>query len=411
MVNVPYGPARFKIKLPTAGTALSFLYALWFVAEVCFAHTLFSQITLFLFVAGAAVVFLLYRNASPSLLLAVYLLFCFVAYLNIRLGYSIVPAQSYDLLQTLLLNFVFFLALDYYYTHCTDVGSFAFYRLFVALAVVVSLILSVQNLMTYGTLLFREQDINPNTVAIFDAYAVFLLIVRGKHRLWIFPLAVFILLSGTRKAVILLAVAVLLYYCFKYPKRLPKYVAAFGVLCLLLWLLCTRVNVLYETIGQRMEALFRYLSGGEGDNSILSRADFAELGMRHFRRRPWIGNGINCFHTLPGAFDTYSHNNFVELLFSVGVIGFAVYYLMYAILIIQSVRLWFQTRNENALFALCLSVSALAIEYAIVSYYSRSSLFILFLCAALCRKCKKEETAKINAARDSIRQKTAEQEG
>lgn len=393
MVNVPFGLARFKIKIPTAGAVLTFFYALWFVAEFCFVHTLFSQIALFLFVAVAALVFLTRLRASPSLLLAVYLLFCFVAYLNIRLGYSIAPAESRDLLSTLLLNFVFFVALDFYYAQVADVDSFAFYRLFVALAVVVSVVLAAQNLFTYGTLLFREDVLNPNAVAILDAYAVFLLIVRGKHRFWIAPLTVFIILSGTRKAVILLAVAVVLYYCFKYPKRLPKYVALAAALWLILWLLFTKVDFLYETIGHRMEALFRYLSEGEGDNSILSRAEFAELGIRFFRRRPWLGNGINCFHTLHGAYDTYSHNNFVELLFSVGVIGFAAYYLMYAILIFRALWLWWKTRNECALLALCLSVSTLVIDYAIVSYYSRSSLFILFLSAALCRKCKATETA------------------
>lgn len=401
MVPVSYGLARFKLKSPTVGTVLTFLYALWFVAEFCFEHTVVSRITLLLFVAGAALFFLLRLRASPSPLFIFYLLFCLVAVLNVRLGFSVAPEDSRTLIGTLLLNFVFFLALDYYYTYETDVSSDSFYRLFVALAVLASVILLVQNLIAYGNVLFREQDINPNTVAILDAYAVFFLIVRGKHRFWILPLAAFIVLSGTKKAVILLAVAVVLYYCFKYPKRLPKYLIIFGVLFFLLWQLLLRVDFLYQTLGQRMEALFRYLGGGEGDATIFSRAYYAELGMNYFRRRPWTGHGIGCFHTLPGSYGNYSHNNFVELLFSVGIVGFVFYYLMYAFLIFHSLRLWFKTKNNCALLSLCLSVSTLAIDYAIVSYYSRSLLFMLFLCQALCRKCQSAKTAPMAPGTDT----------
>lgn len=360
-------------------------FALWLFAEFCFSHTFFSQACLILFSALTLGMMLLRTTVRPSIPVAFYGVFCFVLYLNIRLGNTISESTSRALLQTVLVNLLFFFLLEYFLLCCVDVTSPEFLRVLVfAMLAVMSCIL-LYNVIATGHFVFVRGagGINPNIAAIFGAYLIFWVWVRKQFRWAILPFGAFILLSGTRKALLVLAIMLVVYYCFRYPRKLPRLVLIFAVAAALCGYLLMNVEFLYRSIGIRMESLLSYLTGEEGDASILSREGFIELGMAYFRQEPFRGHGAGCFQLLQGAYGTYSHNNFVELLFSLGIPGTVAFYMMHLYVLLRSGYEWIKHKNQNALLALAIVIGAIAIDYAQVTYYSRDALLILFLCHAL----------------------------
>lgn len=84
-------------------------------------------------------------------------------------------------------------------------------------------------------------------------------------------------------------------------------------------------------MGARIEEAVNILGGDKsGDNS---RVFLLLWGIDWFLEKPLLGHGINCFRVLSdqtlmfAGKNFYAHNNYIELLVGVGIIGFIIYYL------------------------------------------------------------------------------------
>ena len=101
--------------------------------------------------------------------------------------------------------------------------------------------------------------------------------------------------------------------------------------------------------------------------------------MEIFLLNPWVGYGLNSFRYFVAR--TYSHNNFIEILISGGIIAFVLYYANY---VITLVLLYLKTRNKNPIMILMFTVVLvmLFMEYGVVTYYSRFYHNILILAIA-----------------------------
>ena len=130
-----------------------------------------------------------------------------------------------------------------------------------------------------------------------------------------------------------------------------------------------KVQVVYEMIGSRFETLQSFIEGGDTDNSTKARDNFIEIGMLYWSKNPIWGHGLNSFGALWGDDTTYSHNNYVELLCSVGIVGAISYYMIYLASLIKFIKL--RGKDMIVPFAISVIFSCLITDYALVSYFER----------------------------------------
>lgn len=139
---------------------------------------------------------------------------------------------------------------------------------------------------------------------------------------------------------------------------------------------------MFSGIMERMLNLVLGLMENEGTGtSAIIRFRMIEIGWEQFLKTPIAGIGIGCSHLLGAreiGYDTYLHNNFIELLASGGIIGFSIYYSMYVVLLLD---FWKYRKYKNSSYYICLvmMVMLLAMDYGMVSYSSKSRYIYLML--------------------------------
>lgn len=207
-------------------------------------------------------------------------------------------------------------------------------------------------------------------------------------------------LSGGRKYILVPLVFLYILFILKKDKKnkskIIKYTIIFGVILFLGYVVIMNVPKLYDSIGYRMEGFFGVFIGQGNDvtNSDQGRVLMIESGFRYFLQRPIFGWGNNSFMLLFGA-DTgyylYSHNNFIELLVNLGLVGFLLYYSFYAYLIN---KLWKIKNDENSLkeFFLAFIISILFFEIGAITYCYQNIISILIALASLFIFLKGEQT-------------------
>ena len=144
------------------------------------------------------------------------------------------------------------------------------------------------------------------------------------------------------------------------------------------------VPVFYEIIGSRMESFFAFLNGdvSHADGSSKIRSQMIKMGLERWIQSPILGYGFDSFkyynQSVTGHF-YYSHNNFVEILYNTGIIGFVLYYWYYAKLCFTA---W-KGRNYISLsaraFSVAMILSMLCFEYGAINYTTTSTMIVLLL--------------------------------
>jgi O-antigen ligase len=226
----------------------------------------------------------------------------------------------------------------------------------------------------------EDEGVNANTVGMIAAMMCGVLLFGAKKSQWkkwhynimIAVLTVIALLTGSRKALLIILLFMVAFVFFWQPeKQMGKFLArlliSVGIATVVIFLLM-KIDVLYDTIGNRLESLYlQWFTGAEADESALSRAKMVEIGMNIFRKKPWIGFGHNAFK-LGSGYETYSHNNYVELLCSLGILGAALYYIPMICFTVKAFRMW---RNgvPGAIFPLSILVIQFITDFGQVSYY------------------------------------------
>lgn len=223
-----------------------------------------------------------------------------------------------------------------------------------------------------------------------------LLFCYFRKRRYVFSSICFIafsILTGSRTGILVLAIFSILFYLMLTKKLVKKFlivlssalIVIIGYFCLL------KIPFLYENIGHRFEVLFNGLTQS-GDYEIASSAytrnDMIKFGLSMIADRPLIGYGLDSYAQL-SPYGTYSHNNFIEILFSCGVIGFIFYYFGIIISILQLFKIQLKRISPIVALAFSLLVSSLLLNISHVDYVDRGSLFILFMSAAILFNQKK----------------------
>ncbi len=199
-----------------------------------------------------------------------------------------------------------------------------------------------------------------------------------QKRLYYLPMLFFTamaLFSGSRKAFLMVGLAFIMIIVLNFGKK--KYFLNLCIIIGIVIAICIavfKIPTLYDVIGYRMESMIEhYVLGVESDTSLWQRSMYIKKGWEYFMDSPFIGNGLNNFGYLfkeTGIYGAYAHNNFIELLSGVGIVGFVLYYWFHAYLIINLGIMVFR-KKKIAILGFTYMLIFTVFEYGIVSYYDR----------------------------------------
>lgn len=195
-------------------------------------------------------------------------------------------------------------------------------------------------------------------------------------------LSIVSLFTGSKKALLVMVLGIFFYYLFS-VKKIHKVILAFPLILsgiFLLKYMLYNIEVLYTILGFRIEQMIATFNTEEVQISSSTgiRAEMIETGFKMLADKPFLGYGIGNY-SLFSNFETYSHNNYIELLTGIGLIGFIIYYAFYAWLISKILKNFLL---GNKFFALPLSILLviIIIETGLVSYNTGYIQILLVIC-------------------------------
>lgn len=321
-----------------------------------------------------------------------FVLFILYGAISILRGNAIYPDVARTMVISLALNFMMIFSIVQYIWLSNDVARvLRITELGIFTTVVVVVALSIGTI-TQGRL-GGGTEINPNMLAILCVYGFVLSMYLRKTgkisklsrwgRAAVYILA--ILLTGSRKGLVMVILAMAVIRFAQERRKLLKNLLVITGSVIGFYILIMNVPVLYDIVGVRMENLLATLTGEtSGDASLEDRQQLVKLGFEYIKENPWTGYGYDCFKMVSGMGPSgkvsvgvsgfYSHNNYVELLFGGGIIGFSLYYLSVLYLLRGLVR---NIRKDVSMpHLLAVMISILAVEYARVTYYAREDAYI-----------------------------------
>ena len=337
-----------------------------------------------------------------------FMVFILYGAFNIMIGNVIDADTARTMVVSLTLNLMMIVAIvQYIYTTNDILRVLRVAELGILVTAVVVVTLSVGTI-TQGRL-GGGTEMNSNMLALLSVYGFVLsmyLRKQGKithiaHWLRMAFYLLIILLTGSRKGLLMIVLAiVILQFVTERRKILKNIFIGIGV-AVVLYFLVMNVEILYNIIGVRVESLLTFITEGETTEASLSdRHLLTQIGIRYIKEKPWTGYGYDCFKLISGMGATgsvavgsvgfYSHNNYVELLFGGGIVGFILYYIPVVYLlkrILKGLR-----GNACVPYLLAILISKLAMEYAYVSYYERVDTYIMAIllgCALTARRQEK----------------------
>ncbi|WP_418792198.1 O-antigen ligase family protein [Phosphitispora sp. TUW77] len=141
-----------------------------------------------------------------------------------------------------------------------------------------------------------------------------------------------VLISGSKKAIFGFLVFALVYLLSenKVSKKIRNTILVI-LMAISIFIIIMKIPSLYNVAGYRFELMYHSLigDGGNAISSTTTRMSMIQYGLRLIVESPIWGYGINNFAhywSIVSGKQTYSHNNYVELLFDLGLLGFFTYY-------------------------------------------------------------------------------------
>lgn len=234
--------------------------------------------------------------------------------------------------------------------------------------------------------------LNANTLGMDAAYAVLIniyYIINKKlewYTIFMVPALFSIAVSASKKAIILLIIGIILLQILKVKDRknimsriciqLFKIVIVLVVIYAILQL--PMFNLILERINEMVNV---FLLNANGDSSSEARLLLLKIGYNLFLTSPFLGIGIDNAQIFTYRYffidGYYLHNNFIELLADLGVIGFLLYYSIYLYIFIKLIKRKIVDSELN--MVLTLLMLNLIMDFGMVSYESKIQYLFLIL--------------------------------
>ena len=205
--------------------------------------------------------------------------------------------------------------------------------------------------------------------------------------------------SASRKAIVMAVIGTIVIIIFGFRMRMHKktlFPYLFVVSAIIALIFVISNLSIFNLANDRIDSLFNFFSENKGnvDGSTLARMKLNEIGVDLFNSKPLFGYGIDnakiygnaYFHTT----EYYLHNNFLEILANLGLVGFVIYYLPYIIILYRLVRYW-NSKSNYFIISFVLFVLTIIIDYGSVSYSSKQTIFLLLVMWFSTEKLKSEK--------------------
>ena len=315
--------------------------------------------------------------------------------------YAINATQSIDILKTLIPLFVFLLILDGVIKTKEDLEKYIMLYLISTFILIIYVYVNVDlksfQLAQHG---FVSMNMwNGNDVGTKCAIFVIISLYFIKNNNSLFKRLVLLAALGlslylvfctaSRKAILIVVLGLCLLLYLNHPsKRLRNIFIIVAVLYSGYTLVMT-IPEWYNTIGWRLEGAIAIITGrGSADSSALLRAEYIEVGWEAFKENPILGYGINNYRLInlqATGHQTYSHNNFIEILVGIGIVGFFIYYSFYLKLTVDYIKVYLKRLTTPLIYTIAVCfIMMFLMHVAVVSYYSiGQNIIILFFAKAL----------------------------
>ncbi len=229
------------------------------------------------------------------------------------------------------------------------------------------------------------KDINANDIGMKCVISAISAYVYGlsnkrkkkKYNLLAIILVIFSLFTGSRKVIVMLGFCFSLLYVFekKANKMLRFIIVAIGISFALYIIINT--PFLYDIIGVRLQETFTLFEQNNLDpySSTGIRLRMISLGIDLFKNKPMLGYGLANAELFNDG--TYLHNNYLELMVGIGLVGMVAYYINPLLSIYRNRKLFKSCSDIYSLFFLLILVCFLILDYTLVSYNSREFQIII----------------------------------
>ena len=188
---------------------------------------------------------------------------------------------------------------------------------------------------------------NVNSIALYFgilSIGIFVKAFLEKNKKYMFlyiMIVAFMLLTGSKKAIIIILITIVACFMLKNRYNLIRYIELAIVLLVIFAIIFTN-KYFYNIVGYRIEDFFEQLTT-EDSSTVVSysteeRGKMLEKFPKLFIQSPIVGNGWGYF-TAYGGFGVYSHCNYTEMLMTFGIFGTSLYYLMYLITLMKYIKL------------------------------------------------------------------------
>lgn len=283
-------------------------------------------------------------------------------------------------LKTQLQLFVLFL-FSYIY-----VREFKGVDIFLKATYVSGVVLSIYSMAVYGVngfiYMLSQGDrmggeiSNENTFGMVFSFAViasYYYFLRNKKKIFflsIFLFSFFALSSGSKKALLIIGIGIAGISCFYYGIKKIWKIALVCIVVGITIIFALRLNI-FATINERITS---FLSG-EFDVSDQIRMNLIETGKSLIWEKPLIGYGLGHFKYISG-YSVYSHNNFIELAVSLGIIGFVIYYIPFVYSLFKLLK-DLKNKNIKSMFMFVLVMLNFVLGYGAVQFYEKDIWILL----------------------------------
>ena len=212
--------------------------------------------------------------------------------------------------------------------------------------------------------------------------AAYYMLVEKKplHLLCVALFAFFALSSGSKKATLMVVAGIFCISAIHFGiKKLYKTVLTGALILVIAWVVLQLP--VFAVIRYRLES---YFTGAGNTTSDEIRSHMIAFGVEKIWQRPLHGYGLSNFQAFY-TIKTYSHNNYIEVLFSGGLVGFVLYYGMYlvpACMVFLGKHRKYVWENRIYLMLLMWVAIDLVFGFGMVQLYEKSAhLFIGVLLA------------------------------
>lgn len=347
---------------------------------------LFSAIQVFfIFVLGLKFIYTNGKFNTYTIWSGVFLLWCFSSLL-----WTVDKDQSFFILKSVIQIVLFCnLLIDYIKTERELHNVFKY---FILASIILTIRLIVQDGNWFTDRIGSSLGYNPNGIGFSMALAAlcsFEIAKMKKRKLALLyyiigsSFSIIAVITGSRKAFMIIAICIPLYFLLKIKNR-TKLILIIPITLLVIVLMfqvSLNIPILYNIYGYRLEKLLFAINGlGVADTSTLLRINLIRRGIELFVNKPVHGYGLGTY-VIIGGYNLVSHNNIVELLVGVGLIGLILYYIIYIKLINYYFKRWLNKADDVSLY-LSIIFTIVVLEFGIISYNMELAQIFIALCYA-----------------------------